>query len=358
MVDSAAPAGGQAPAVRRATIKDVADASGVSRSTVSRVLTGRGYVAPPVRLRVQQSVEQLGYVPDAMARHLKAQVSKSIGVLVSDLRNGFYADLAAGASQEARKRGYTVMLADDRGSAADELEAAHTFAGLRVAGVIVTPVSAAGSGYLRRYGVPVVEVDRQFAEDDCDAVVVDNRSCALAATEHLVSHGHRRIALLIDETDWTTGRERFAGYQAGLVAAGAPFDPRLVVSCGWDVEDARAAALELLQRRSRPTALFAANNLLAEGAWRAIAQLGLRIPSDVSLVAFDDAPWMSMVTPGVTAIAQDAGALGEAAVARLLDRIAEPTTPTATIVIPARLQVRGSTGRVSRGSASRALDPS
>ncbi len=328
---------------RRATIKDVAEAADVSRSTASRALTGRGYVAPAVRDRVRRAAQTLGYVPDAMARNLRQQVSRSVGVLVSDLRNSFYADLAAGVSQQSRRRGYAMVLADDNGSVEAELEAAETFVALRVAGVILTPLSAEVTEYLSRHRIPVVEVDRRFAEGTCDAVVVDNKSAAERVTAGLLGLGHRRVALLIDEMDWTTGRDRLVGYRSAFHAAGLPLDDALVVRSGWDVEAAQAGARELLASPDRPTAVFAANNVLAEGVWRAAQGLGLRIPEDLSLVSFDDAPWMTMVRPGVTAVAQDAVALGEAAVAQMLDRIQNPDSPVRTVMLSAAVAQRGST---------------
>lgn len=331
---------------RRATLRDVAEAAGVSRSTASRALTGQGYVAESVRDRVQSTARELGYVPDAMARTLKQRRSRSIGILVTDLRNQFYADLAAGASQQAKASGYTTMLVDDGFSDDDDESIAEAFVALRVGGVIVTPTSATVPEYLHRHGIPVVEVDRQFAADRNDAVVVDNRAGARAATEHLLGLGHRRIALFIDETDWTTGADRCAGYGEAFEAAGVEVDPDLVVSAGWDVEDSRMRALAMLQRPDRPTAVFAANNVLAEGVWRAIAELGLTLPRDVSLVAFDDAPWMSMVTPGVTAVAQDSVALGAAAVRRLLERLDDLDAAPDTAVLGVTLRTRGSTGPV------------
>ncbi|BDZ46082.1 LacI family DNA-binding transcriptional regulator [Naasia aerilata] len=331
------------PPDRRATIKEVAEAAGVSRSTASRALTGNGYVAEGVRLRVRQAASDLGYVVDAMARSLKQQSTRSIGVLVSDLRNEFYANLAAGASRQATRLGYTTMLIDDQGIPDDEVAAAEAFVALRVAGVVATPVSAAATKFLLRQRIPVVEVDRRFSDGECDAVVIDNRGSARAVTRHLIEQGHRRIALLIDEDDWTTGRERREGYVDALEAGGLPHDGDLVVPTGWDVEAARDAALELLRSPDRPTAIFAANNVLAEGAWRAAAELGLSMPDELSLAAFDDAPWMSMVTPGVTAVAQDASAMGRAAVQTLLERIADPGAGTKTVVLSASVKLRGST---------------
>ena len=328
---------------RRATLKDVARAAGVSQSTTSRALSGEGYVAAAARERILAVAEDLGYVPHAMARSLRKQVSRSVGVLVSDLRNTFYADLAAGIAGRARSAGYTMMLVDDQGLLDEELSSAQAFVATRAAGVIVTPLSGAVSTYLLRQHIPVVEVDRQFSPGECDAVVIDNASVARRMTDHLIALGHRRIALLIDETDWTTGGERFAGYQRSLEESGIATDPALLVTAGWDASHARKAAVDILARRERPTAVFAANNLLAEGVWRAANDLGMRIPDDLSIVSFDDAQWMSMVSPGITAVAQDAVALGEAAMDRLLARIEDPDAPSVTNVLEAQILPRGST---------------
>ncbi|MCU1441269.1 MAG: LacI family transcriptional regulator [Rhodoglobus sp.] len=329
--------------LRRPTIKEVAEAAGVSRSTASRALAGNGYVAGQVRERVREAARDLGYVVDATARSLKQQSSRLIGVLVSDLTNAFYADLASGAARECRARGYTMMLIDDSGSPDDELEAAEAFVALRVAGVVGTPVSAGLADFLARQRTPVVEVDRQFAEGVVDAVVVDNREATRVTTEHLLALGHRRIALFIDETEWTTGRDRLAGYSDAIAAAGIELDSALVFPTGWDVDAAREAAHTLLSSANRPTAIFAANNVLAEGAWRAAAHLGLQVPRDLSLVSFDDAPWMSMVTPGLTSISQDAGELGAQAIATLLERIADASLPPRTVILSAAITMRGST---------------
>jgi LacI family transcriptional regulator len=328
---------------RRATIKEVAQRAGVSSSTASRALTGTGYVATAVRERVRDAARELGYVVDAGARSLKQQSSRLIGVLVSDLRDFFYADLAAGAGGESRAHGYTMVLITDGRDAAEQLVAAEQFVALRVAGVVATPVGAEVVRFLQRHRIPVVELDRQFAPDDADAVVIDNRGSARAATVALLELGHRRIALLIDETDWTTGRERLAGYREALADAGLQSASELIVPTGWDVEATRRTARELLSGPDRPTAIFAANNLIAEGVWRTAADLGLVVPRDLSVVAFDDAPWMSMVRPGLTAITQDAPRMGAAAVELLIGRLADPGAAPRLVTVPATLTSRGST---------------
>jgi LacI family transcriptional regulator len=328
--------------VVRPTIREVADTAGVSRSTASRALSGNGYAAPEVRDRVRAAAKQLGYVVDVTARSLKQGTSRSVGVLVSDLRNVFYAELASGIGEEARAHGRTLVMVDLRGDGSDELEAAETLVASRVSGVIATPVSAELSTFLGRIGVPLIEVDRRFDANETDAVVVDNRAAARDTTSRLLAAGHERIALLIDETEWTTGDERQRGYLDALAARKIRVDDSLIVQAGWDAEEAMAAAQRILSRPDRPTAVFAANNVLTEGTWRAAQALGLGIPSDVSLVGFDDAPWMTMVHPGVSTRMQDAGALGATAMRALLDRIETPDAPVRTIVMPTRFVDRGS----------------
>ena len=333
--------GGERGMAARPRLSDVAASAGVSMSTASRALTGSGYVAAGVKVRVLGAAEQLGYVPNAHARSLKAQRSTTVGLLVSDLRNPFYAEVAAGATGVLREEGYTVVLVDDAASDKEELAAAHTFLATRVAGVLLTPVSGAATAFVRQHGLPVVEIDRQFSRG-CDAVLIDNVAAAHELTTHLLRLGHRRIALLIDETDWTTGKGRLQGYTDAHRAAGMSVDDRLVIQSGFDAETVSAQARELLALRKRPTALFAANNLLAELAWRAAADAQLRIPTDLSLVGFDDAPWMSMVTPGITTVSQPAFELGVRAARVLLSRIDKPARARA-VRLASRLIERGST---------------
>lgn len=343
------------PARRRPTIKDVAERAGVSRSTTSRALTQRGYVAASARERVLAAASELRYVPDVTARNLKQQFNSCVGLLVSDLRNTFYAELASGAGLAAQEAGFSLMLADDRGRRAIEMEVVEQFVALRVAGVVVTPLSAKVSQFLRDHDLPVVEVDRQFDPFGCDAVVTDNRLGARQLARHLLDLGHRHIVLLIDELDWTTGQDRRRGFLEALDAAGVPSNAATVVTCGGDADAARTTASALLRARRPPTAIFAANNVLAEGAWRAAQSLGYAVPAQLSIVSFDDAPWMSMVSPGVTAIRQDAERIGWRAVARLLARLEDPSIDVTAELVPTQIVIRGSTTRppASPGSSPR-----
>jgi len=335
------------PVPARATLFDVALRAGVSRSTASRALTGRGYAAPEVKERVRKAAEELGYVPDANARGLKARRTPTVGLLVSDLRNPFYAEVAAGAGGVLRQEGYTIVLVDDAGSDVEEMAAARTFLAMRVAGVLLTPVSKAASQFVLRHGVPVVEIDRQFCRGECDAVLVDNVTAARELTRHLLELGHRRITMVVDEIDWTSSAGRAKGYRQALVQAGRPVGDEAILCCGFDQARIEKEVAALLSSRRRPTAVFAANNLIAAAVWRQAKALGLRIPEDLSFVAFDDSPWMSMVEPGITTAGQPAAELGARAATVLLSRIAKPGRPRTTR-LDCPLIMRGSTARPAR----------
>lgn len=339
---SGGPSRGRGPARGSVTARDVAGRADVSLSTVSRAIRGSGYVAPAVKERILEAASDLGYVPSATARNLKLRSGNVIGVIVSDLRNSFYADVAHGAGLAARQANHTMMLADDQGVMATELEVARSMVAWNVAGVVVAPLGPQVTDFLLRQGVQVVEIDRQFAAPRCDGVVVANREGARRMTARLLEAGHRRIGVILDETDWTTGRERLAGHQEALRAFGVPFEPSLVRSSGWAAAEAEQVTLSFLTEEQPPSAVFAVNNVVAEGVWRAARRLGRCIPQQLSLVAFDDTPWMSMVDPGITVVTQDATAIGATAVDRLLARVRDPGEPPRTVVLPVDVLERGS----------------
>ncbi len=328
---------------RSVTLADIAREVGTSPSTASRALSGRGYVAADVRERLLAAAERLGYVPNASARALKQQTSRVVGVVVSDLGNPFYGGLAAGIEQTLREADYRMLLVGDNSERREELAAVKTFLEMRAPGVILTPVSPEAPEFLARRGVAVVEVDRRVARVPADAVVIDNVRGAREAVEYLFGLGHRRVALLGVDTDWTSDVGRLEGYRAAHAAAGLTVDERLIRRIPFHDETAPHQIGELLEQEA-PTAIFAANNLLAEQAWRVLRARGLSLPDDVSLVGFDDVQWTEMVSPGITVVAQPTIELGRRAAALLLRRIVEPeASPTVELLQP-RLVVRGSAG--------------
>jgi LacI family transcriptional regulator len=302
-----------------------------------------------VRDRLLAVADRLGYVPNASARTLKQRRSRVVGVVVSDLGNQFYARLAAGVEQVLREADYQMMVLGDNNEAVEEVEGARTFLAMRAPGVIMTPAGAEATELLVSQGVAVVEVDRRLAQVPCDGVVLDNELGARDATRHLLELGHRRIALLGVETDWTSDAGRLDGYRAAFADAGAEVDERLVVRIPRHAPDAEDR-IEALVAAEGPTAIFATNNRLAEQAWRVIRRRGLRLPHEISLVGFDDVPWMEMVDPGITAVEQPIFELGRCAAKLLLRRLDDPSLEPAVEVLEPRLVVRGSTARtVTRG---------
>ncbi|MGZ4352689.1 MAG: LacI family DNA-binding transcriptional regulator [Gaiellaceae bacterium] len=331
------------PPARPVTLVDIAREAGTSPATASRALSGRGYVSAAVRARTVAAAKRLGYVPNASARTLKQKTSRVVGVAVSDLSNEFYARLAAGIEQTLRDSDYQMILLSDNSERGEEVDGARTFLAMRAPGVILTPVANDAIELLTRHGVAVVEVDRRLATGPCDAVVIDNERGALAATAHLLSLGHVRVALLVADTDWTTDAGRRQGYLAAHDAAGVEVDERLILTIAYHARDAEERIAALLDVEE-PTAIFAANNLLTEQAWRVLRRRGLRLPRDFSLVGFDDVPWMEMVEPGITAVAQPTTELGRRAARQLLRRMANPALEPAVEVLQPTLVVRGSTG--------------
>jgi LacI family transcriptional regulator len=328
---------------RPITLADVALEAGTSASTASRALSGRGYVAPHVKKRLLATADRLGYVPNLSARTLKQRTSRVVGVVVSDLGNQFYAALAAGIEQTLREADYQMLLLGDNSDVGQELSGVRTFLSMRAPGVIMTPASKTAADLLVARGLPVVEVDRRLATSSCDAVVIDNEQGARAAVEHLIQLRHTRIALLMARTTWTTDAGRLQGYRAALAGAGLRVDRSLIVKFATHSADT-AKRIELLLDERQPTAIFAANNQLAEQAWHVLRKRKLSIPRDISLVAFDDVQWMSMVQPAITAVAQPTFEMGRRAALLLLRRLEDPTCGRTVEVLEPRLVTRGSTG--------------
>lgn len=342
---------------RRATIADVAAAAGVSTSTVSRALSGHGYVARSVAARVAAAAERIGYVPDANARNLRVGSRRDVGVLISDLANPFYAELASGIEGRLREAGYHMLLVNDGGDQSEELSAVNTFAALRVPGVIVTPVSDNVVSRLVRHGIHVVQADRVVDSSGADAVVGANDAGGRMATEHLIGHGHRKIALIIDEASWTTGAGRLAGYRAAHREAGIEADDDLVAFAGFDVDRARSVIGELLDRRPDVTAMLAANNLLAQAAYTELADRRIDIPGRMSLVAYDDVPWMTMVRPQVTAVTQHAEEIGRRSADLMISRLQDANRRTAVSVLVNPSLVQRESVAAPRGLRRRPVTP-
>ncbi|WP_232506468.1 LacI family DNA-binding transcriptional regulator [Microlunatus flavus] len=323
------------------TMRDVAERAGVGLATVSRVVNEVGSVRPATAERVRTAITELGFQRDEVARALRpGQHSRTVGLLLGDLTNPFYATLAKAAVAAANAARYAVVLSTVDEDPEVERQAIGELVGRRIAGLVIVP-DQGDYRFLReatgRRPLPVVFVDRPSTGADGDSVVLDNEGGARMATAHLVTHGHRRVAVLVAPSYWTTGR-RLRGYRRALREAGLGVDERLVVTLRHGTpHEAQAATRELLALDDPPTALFCTTGFLAQGALRA---LGPRHP--LAVVGFDDFPLADLLPVPLTVVATDPERMAAAAVELLLARVAGSTGTPARLVLPVRLVERGS----------------
>ncbi len=331
---------------KNARIYEVAKSAGVSIATVSRVANGTAPVDARTEKRVRAAMERLRYRPHALARGLAARRSHTVGLLITDILDPYFAEIVRGAQAQAELSGYVVLLGDASVHTAREELLVRRLLERRVDGLIVASsrTTEEYAELLRSEDVPVVCINGprgQFPH----AVRIDNRAGASLAIAHLVALGHRRIAHVAGPTGVTTQEERLAGYRAALREAGLRDEPRLVVAGSGKLEESREAARALLALSDAPTAIFAYNDRSAIGCYQSIHAAGLRVGADVSVVGFDDVVMASWVDPALTTVNQPREEMGRIAVDMLL-AILRGESPDDHVVVPPRLVVRASTGPV------------
>jgi len=330
-------------------IKDVASMAHVSSATVSRVLANKPYIREEIRQRVLQAVETLGYQPNRVARTLRVQSSQIIGLIISDIQNPFFTALVRAVEDQAYAHQYAVFLCNSDENFDKESLYIDLLMAERVAGVIIVPTNEnAGSiNKLYKANIPLVVVDRQIRDLDLDTVSIDNVKAAHDLVAHLVENGHQRIGAILASPEITTGYERFQGYMAALNEQGIQFDPSLVRTGLPREVLGRQFVDELLSLPTPPTALFTGNNLLTVGALHGIKDRGLKIPDDLSLVAFDDMEWYSVISPTLTAVAQPIYEMGWAAADLILKRIDNPNKPIEKVIYKPELRIRESARKIN-----------
>ena len=326
----------------RVSIKDIAKAAGVSHSTVSRALSNNPLVAPATRGRIQQIAQELGYAPNAIARGLVTQQTRTIGVIVTTIADPFAGDLVRGIEEIAGNNNYRVILGTSHADPAREVNLVKSLREWQVDGVIVA-ASRVGALYmplLKEIGVPLVLINSQQEGPFIHSVAVDNIQSAIRATQHLIRLKHRVIGFLGGPSDHASHGERLAGYQRALADANIPFDPALVVS-GTGRIDSGELVTQFLTRSPIPTALFCYNDMTAIGALHALKRRGLRVPEDISIVGFDDIEYALYVDPPLTTIHQPKDEMGHLAMWMLLDLLVGKTVTNVTVT--GKLIVRAST---------------
>lgn len=323
---------------------DVASRAGVSTSTVSHVLNGTRKVSPVTVQAVQRAIEELGYIPNTLARSLARSSTSTIGVAISALSNHYFSETVHAIETECAKHGYMMLFVDTHDDPEQELRVVTALHHRRVDGMVLAPSNGSKAlDYLHANQIPTVLVDRMMSEQ-FDQVGVDNAQPTQALIAHLIAHGHRRIGFIAGREGFSTTDERVAGYRAALQAAGLAFDAQLLVNGGSNTQPARQATAQLLGLAAPPTAIMAGNNLMTLGAMHALRDAHIAVPGQMALVGFDDFDWADFFVPRLTLIAQPVQALGARAVDLLLQRMARPDAPTQSVRLPPTLRLRHSCG--------------
>jgi LacI family transcriptional regulator len=326
---------------RQVTIRAVAEAAGVSMSTVSNVLSGRHeQMAAETRERVLAVIERLNYQPNHVARSLVLRRTATIGLIMSEVTNSLYPPVTVGAEAACREAGYGLLLANAEDDAS-ERRGVELMRAKQVDALIVFSISllAVESQYLddtQAAGIPVVAINRVLASDSpLSAVWFDHEAGGRIATEHLVQQGHRRIAHIAGPAIRQTGIDRQLGYESALTTAGIPVEPALIAEGDYTFASGETLMRQLWQER--PTAVFVAGDAMALGALRALTRLGVRVPDDCSLVAFGNPDLVRYATPAITTIDLPVATAGQVAVDLALRRLQHPEEKEVRLLVPTLL---------------------
>lgn len=326
------------------TIRDIAQATGVSVNTVSRALTGKHDIHAETKNRIIDAAKKLGYTPNFMARSLVQGRTRTVGLLVTDCTNPFYATLIREVERFAAANSYGLLLATSNEDPVAEAAALQLLTERRVDGLLLSPVSVEAP-HLRPMltgRLPTVLLARRPKGYRGAFVGTDNEEAARLAVRHLVELGHRRIAYITRSEKVASGVDRLAGYRKEIERAGLTYDPSLVLTASQTPDGGRAVVPELLQLSPRPTAAFTYSDLQAIGVLLGLREAGVAVPERLSVVGFDDIEAARYVTPALTTVAQSIDRIGELGAQVLLDILAKRRHRRVHL-LPGTLVVRGST---------------
>ncbi len=335
------------------TMKDLAREVGLSVSVVSRVLNGKAAdyrISEQTQRLVREAATKHGFSVNQIARGLRLQKTKTIGLLIPDISNNFFSSIARTVENAARRRGYAIVLCDTEDDEQVEQEALSLLLDRSVDGLLVSPIGKASAhiqGACAR-NVPLVLVDRFFDDHDIPYVTTNNFQGAYDGTSHLINCGHRRIGFIQGLPDSKPNCERLRGYRQALRDHRIPVEDSWVQGARFEEADGYASAQRLLDSLAAPTALFASSSLGALGVMRACLERGLRIPDDVSLIGFDEYPYAPLLAPPLTTIAQPTREIAELASRMLIDWLETGEAPTDRVhVLDTELVLRNSVAQLT-----------
>lgn len=325
-----------------ATIYDVGKRADVSVATVSSVINNTAYVSPKLRKRVEDAIRDLDYSPNLLARGLARQKTLSLGVLVPDIANFFFPEVVRGLEDKAKEAGYTIILGNSDNRSDKEELYLKLFLSNRVDGIALVKAPGAMSPdllrLLKKSGMPIVLLDRDYPELMTDSVLVDDVGGGYMATKHLLKLGHRRIGIISGVPGVSTTDGRLQGYEKALCESRMKINADLIAAGDYGIDSGYEAGQELLKKKC--TGVFVTNYMMTIGFLRAIEEHGLTTPHDVSIVSYDDFVWNNVFTPRLSCVAQPKYQLGYKAAEVLLSRIQKKHKRKQSMVLENTLQVR------------------
>jgi LacI family transcriptional regulator len=323
------------------SLTNVAKVAGVSIATASRILTGVDYpVTDKTRQKVLKAAEDLGYRPNLIARSLRLEQTFTIGIIVENILSPFIPPIIRGIQERLRQHDYVSITLDSNWDPIVETEAIERLGMRQIDGIIFVESFLRSSDEVSSLiDKPHLFVHRLFNSLGNNSVVPDDRYGARIAIKHLVELGHRRIAFINGPEGWDAATNRLAGYQEELAAWGITFDPALVKQGDWQVQSGYSAAQQLLAAREQPTAVFAANDLMALGVIYGTQEAGLKVPGDIAIVGYDDRDFAGFVQPALTTVQMPCEKMGHVAAEALLSlirgevKVIEPTLVQGNLVV-------------------------
>lgn len=325
------------------TIYDIAKKANVSISTVSRVFNGSASVSKKTAKKVQKIIDEMNYVPNAIARSLVRQTSKTIGLIMSDVTNPFFTDVIDGIENILSDHGFTSFMCDTRYSHEKENRYISQMLEKRVDGIIIFSAYASDTDLIERTKniIPLVSVQSTFSEVDC--VNTTDENGAFEAVDYLIRQGHKKIAFLVYDYNNSTISDRLKGYLKAHKLHNIPVNKELVITSKYAANSGYHMTRQLLDKCPDVTAIFAYNDVIASSAYMAIKERGLKIPEDISIMGYDDIEMASMISPKLTTVSQPFYEIGKNAAELLLKRIKENRGYTPQkIILPTKLVIRDS----------------
>jgi LacI family transcriptional regulator len=320
--------------------------AGVSTATVSNALNGTKYVSEDVKEKINNAIQELNYQPNIVAKSLRVQESRIIGLLVSDIANPFFSIVARGIEEELAKSNYSILLCNTESSLEKERKYLNVLIGKRVDGLIVSSAGNSGDYFrtLDKTGVPIVFLNRCPEFMNSDVIMTNNIKGAYTATEHLIQHGYGKIAIITGPSSISTGKDRLIGYRRALEDYSLTETEQLIKEGQFTIESGYARMKELMEQDTKPDAVFVSNNSMTLGAYKYLKESGIRIPDQVAVVGFDDPEWAEIVEPPITTVKQPAYQLGVQAANLMLARIKENHVKREIMYMDTTLIIRRSCG--------------